>query len=138
MTLSYAEGSTGASADRVRRSTTAHLNQEIDRQTDSNIRHYAGAGPSALQERIAQLNNEWDIERALEVNASTLDLTGLPLGITVDKKWLAVPAVVPSFLLQHGIQGWRPPLPLLRCLGIRTCGEIGREKYTLKAALDGR
>lgn len=135
MTLSYAEDATGASADRVRRSTAAHLNQEIDRQTDSNIRHYCGAGREAMQERIAQLDNEWDVERVLEVNASTLALTGLALGITVDKKWLAVPAVVLSFLLQHGVQGWCPPLPILRRLGIRTRGEIDREKYELKAAL---
>ena len=137
MTFSYAEDATGASADRVRRSTALHLNQDIDRQTDSNIRHYSGASREAIQERIAQLDHEWDVERILEVNASTLALTGLALGITVDKKWLAVPAVVLSFLLQHGIQGWCPPLPILRRLGIRTRGEIDREKYELKAALDG-
>ena len=137
MTISYAEDATGASADRVRRSTATHLNQEIDRQTDSNIQHYAGAGREAMQERIAQLDNEWDIERVLEVNASTLALTGLALGIALDKKWLAVPAVVLSFLLQHGVQGWCPPLPILRRLGIRTRGEIDREKYELKATLDG-
>ena len=136
MTISYAEDATGASADRVRRSTAMHLNQEIDRQTDSNIRHYADAGREAMQERIAQLDNEWDVERALEVTASTLALTGLALGIAVDKKWLAVPAVVLSFLLQHGVQGWCPPLPILRRLGIRTRGEIDSEKYELKAALD--
>ena len=135
MTFSYAEDATGASADRVRRSTAAHSNQEIDRQTDSNIQHYAGAGREAMQERIAQLDNEWDIERVLEVNASTLALTGLALGISLDKKWLAVPAVVLLFLLQHGVQGWCPPLPILRRLGIRTRGEIDREKYELKAAL---
>ncbi|WP_407921819.1 hypothetical protein, partial [Corallococcus sp. AB049A] len=28
-----------------------------------------------------------------------------------------------SFLLQHGLQGWCPPLPLLRRLGLRTRGE---------------
>ena len=136
MTISYAEDATGASADRVRRSTAAQLNQEIDRQTDSNIRHYSGAGRKAMHERIAQLDNECDVERELEVHASTLALTGLALGIAVDKKWLAVPAVVLSFLLQHGVQGWCPPLPTLRHLGIRTCGEIDREKYELKAALD--
>lgn len=137
MTFSYAEDATGASADRVRRSTAMRLNQEIDRQTDSNIRHYASSGREAIQGRIAYLDNEWDVERVLEVNASTLALTGLALGIVVDKKWLAVPAVVLSFLLQHGVQGWCPPLPILRRLGIRTRGEIDREKYELKATLDG-
>ena len=76
------------------------------------------------------------MERVLEVNASTLALSGLVLGATVNKKWLLVPCVVLSFLLQHGLQGWCPPLPLLRRLGVRTRGEIDREKYALKAALD--
>ena len=86
--------------------------------------------------RIGALDREWDVERVLEVNASTLALSGLVLGVTVNKKWLLVPGVVLSFLLQHGLQGWCPPLPLLRRLGIRTRGEIDREKYALKAALD--
>jgi len=38
--------------------------------------------------------------------------------------------------LQHGLQGWCPPLPLLRRLGIRTRGEIDREKYALKVRLE--
>jgi len=82
------------------------------------------------------LDKEWDIERLLEVNASTLALTGLILGLTVNRKWLLLPGIVLPFLLQHGLQGWCPPLPLLRRLGVRTRGEIDREKYALKARLE--
>jgi hypothetical protein len=40
-------------------------------------------------------------------------------------------------VLQHAMQGWCPPVPLLRRLGIRTRNEIDREKYALlKAAED--
>ena len=78
------------------------------------------------------LDKEWDIERVLEVNASTLALTGLILGLTKNRKWLFLLGIVLPFLLQHGLQGWCPPLPLLRRLGIRTRGEIDREKYALK------
>jgi hypothetical protein len=87
---------------------------------------------------MEELDKEWDIERALEVNASTLALTGLFLAVTVDRKWLMLPGVVLSFLLQHGLQGWCPPLPVLRRLGVRTRGEIDREKYELRALLQGR
>lgn len=86
-------------------------------------------------DRIGELDREWDIERVLELNASSLALTGLVLGATVNKKWLAVPAIVLPFLLQHALQGWCPPLPLLRRLGLRTQGEIDREKYALKELL---
>jgi hypothetical protein len=48
------------------------------------------------------------------------------------KKWLIVPGIVLPFLLQHAVQGWCPPLPLMRRFGIRTSEEIEREKYALK------
>ena len=80
---------------------------------------------------MLELDREWDVERVLEVNASTLALTGLALGLAVNKKWLLLSGAVMGFLLQHGIQGWCPPLPVLRHLGIRTRGEIDREKYAL-------
>jgi len=80
----------------------------------------------------------WDIERALEGNASTLALGGLALGFPANRKWFALPVVVMSFLLQHGLQGWCPPLPVLRRLGFRTRGEIDQEKYALKALLAQR
>ena len=136
MKPSSPEDPTDESADRVRRSTDVELNRRIDRQTDANIKSYVSLGQEAMLRRIGALDREWDVERVVEVNASTLALSGLVLGVTVNKKWLLVPGVVLSFLLQHGLQGWCPPLPLLRRLGIRTRGEIDREKYALKAALD--
>ncbi|HET9942578.1 MAG TPA: hypothetical protein VFR05_04515, partial [Terriglobia bacterium] len=36
-------------------------------------------------------------------------------------------------LLQHAVQGWCPPVPLFRRLGIRTQREIDEERYALKA-----
>lgn len=133
-----AEDPTDESPDRVRRSTASHINREIDRQTNSNIHRYANSKPDVIHRRIKELDQEWDIERVLEVNASTLALTGLLLGVTVNRKWLMLPGAVLSFLLQHGLQGWCPPLPILRRLGVRTRGEIDREKYELKALLERR
>ena len=135
---STAEDPTSASADRVRRSTATYLNQQIDRQTEENVRRYSGGDSLETRRRIEELDREWDVERVLEVNASTLALTGLVLGVTVNRKWLALPAVVMGFLLQHGIQGWCPPLPILRRLGVRTRGEIDRERYELLNAATGR
>ena len=37
-----------------------------------------------------------------------------------------------SFLAQHSVQGWCPPMPLFRKMGVRTRQEIEREKYALK------
>lgn len=117
--------------DRVRRSTNAEVNAEIDRKTERNIAQYSALGEAGIKRRIEALDAEWDIERVLEVNASTLALSGVALGALVNKKWLWLSAGVLGFLLQHGIQGWCPPLPVLRRMGIRTRGEIDREKYAL-------
>lgn len=124
------------SADRVRRATAADVNAKIDRQIDRNISYYSGAPREAIVTRINELDREWDIERVLEIQCSSLALAGLVLGITSSRRWLAVPAVVLSFLLHHGLQGWCPPVPLLRSLGVRTRGEIDREKYALKDYLE--
>jgi hypothetical protein len=65
--------------------------------------------------------------------ASSFSLTGIMLAVTIDRRWLLLPTVVLSFLLLHAVQGWCPPVPLLRRLGIRTREEIDRERYALKA-----
>ena len=133
--LSNQANTAATSDDRVRRVTSSRLNREIDRQTDRNIRRYIGANRETIIDRMHQLDKEWDIERVLEVRASALALTGLVLGLTVNKRWFAVPGIILAFLLQHGLQGWAPPIPILRRLGVRTRGEIDREKYALKAYL---
>jgi hypothetical protein len=83
--------------------------------------------------RLRELDREWDVERCLEVMAPTFTLVGLSLGLLKDKRWFVLPAVIQSFFLQHALQGWCPPIPLLRELGIRTQQEIDEEKYALKA-----
>jgi hypothetical protein len=137
MNMPTAEDPTAASADRVRRSTPEHINRQIDRETDASIAAVSGQSRQAIEQRIAELDREWDVERVLEVNASALALTGLVLGATVNRKWLMLPGLVLPFLLQHGLQGWCPPLPVLRRLGVRTRGEIDREKYALAKAMGG-
>ncbi len=125
-------------SDRVRNATREEVNQRIDMLTNSHIEFYANRPVWEIKERIKILEKEWDIERVLAVNASTLALSGLLLGITANRKWLALPAIVLPFLLQHGLQGWCPPLPVLRRMGVRTREEIDREKYALLDQLKSR
>jgi hypothetical protein len=65
------------------------------------------------------LDDEWDIERWLEANASALAFTGTVLGLLVNKKFFAIPCIVLPFLFQHAVQGWCPPVPILRRKGVR-------------------
>lgn len=119
--------------ERVEASTPETINGRIEEQTLENVRSYSHSTPNQISERLRELDREWDIERLLELNAASFSLIGLILGFTVNKKWLALPAVVGSFLIQHAVQGWCPPLSLFRRLGVRTRKEIAWEKHSLKA-----
>ena len=124
--------STETMQGRVASSTDDDVNAQIKRDTEDSVRVYA-RHPERIDERLRALAKEWDIERILEANASTLALAGTLLGAFVDRRWLLLPAAVTTFLLQHALQGWCPPLPLFRRLGIRTKAEILRERYALRA-----
>ena len=125
-----------ADSERVRANTAAEINWRIDRQIEENVRRYATQSKEALSHRVSELQQEWDIERVLELMASALSLTGITLSITRNKSWIAVPGLVLSFLLVHAIQGWCPPVPILRRLGVRTREEIDRERYALKVLME--
>jgi hypothetical protein len=122
-----------ATSERVSRNTADCINERIRRETEQNVARYASAGPQAIDRRLAELDNEWDIERYLETMAPTFTLIGMSLGLTISRKWFALPFVVQSFFLQHALQGWCPPIPVLRRLGVRTMTEIEEERYALKA-----
>lgn len=119
--------------DRIRQNTASDVNACLDKQMERRIRFYSTQTRETISERIDELDREWDIERVLFVNASTLAMTGLALGLTRDKRFFAIPGVVLPFLFLHGVQGWCPPMPILRRMGFRSRNEIDREKYALKA-----
>jgi len=122
-----------STVDRVPNRTSDAANEAIRDETERRIEQIRRQGPAAVERRLEELQEEWDIERVLEANAATATMVGVTLGATVDRRWFALPAVVGAFLLQHALQGWCPPLPVFRRLGFRTASEIDYERYALKA-----
>jgi hypothetical protein len=118
--------------DRVRENTFDFQNQEIDDEILDNINFYSGQSNEEITARIEELEQEWDMERVLEINAAGFSTAGLLLGTFVNKKWLILPGVVAFFLGQHAVQGWCPPLEVLRAMKFRTRKEIAKEKFALK------
>lgn len=118
--------------DRVEKNSPRSVNAEIEQELKSNIRYYSSLNDAAITSRIKELEKEWYMDRLLITNASALAGIGVVLSATVNKKWLILPGVVLTFLLQHGIQGWCPPLPLFRKMGVRSFKEIDRERFALK------
>lgn len=122
-----------ATARRVEHSSDERLNEAIRARTDAEVVRLESASEEEIAERLYELDDEWDVERLLQVNASTLVMLGVLLGAKVDRRFLLLPAAVFTFFGQHALQGWCPPIPIFRRLGVRTNREIARERYALKA-----
>ena len=120
-----------STAERVPLNTIAEVNRRIRDATETRIVHFA-SHPEIIDARLVELDREWDIERVLETNASVLALAGTALGATVSKRFLILPVLITAFLFQHALQGWCPPIPVLRRMGYRTAREIDIERVALK------
>jgi hypothetical protein len=121
-----------ATTKRVALHTDDEKNRKISKEMEYRLWYYLHH-PDEIKQRLLELDKEWDIERTLEANAASFALAGLFLGATVSRKFFLFPTVVMSFLLQHALQGWCPPVPVFRGFGVRTQSEIELERYSLKA-----
>lgn len=117
--------------DRVQARTAAQVNRRI-REDLIDCVHYYSRHPHLIGERMRDLDREWDVERALEANAATFGLATVALGAVADPRFRWITLAVSGFLLQHALQGWCPPLPVLRRLGFRTTREIEMERLALR------
>jgi hypothetical protein len=117
---------------RVPRHTQSSVNDRIQARTLHDVSRYVGADPVFIDERIRELELEWNLERALQANAAMVGLLGLGLGFTVSRRFLVLPVVMSAFLLQQALRGWCPPVPLIRRLGIRSSVEIHEEIIALR------
>ena len=115
---------------RVQEHTAEYINRRIRRELEANVHFYAEHS-ELIDDRLSELDAEWNIERVLETNASALSLFGI-LMAKRNCKWLVLPFAISAFLLQHAIQGWCPPLEVLRRIGIRTAKEIHQERQALR------
>jgi hypothetical protein len=120
------------SATRVSENTSREVNEIIRCKTRRSLAYFA-EHPKKIDQRLKELDAEWDIERMLETGGSAITLAGLVLGVARRRRWFLLSLVVQGFMFQHAIQGWCPPLPVLRRLGFRTVYEIEEERSALRA-----
>ena len=119
--------------DHVRAHTDRQQNDRVDVETQHCLEHLGASERDEISRHIETLDREWDVERYLQMNAGLVSLSGVVLGALAGRRFLLLPAAVFGFFLQHAVQGWCPPLPVFRRMGVRTRREINREKYALKA-----
>ncbi len=105
---------------------------ENDIHTLENINHYY-QNSGAIVQRLQELEEEWDIERMMELSTASASIAGISLGIVRHRNWLFMALGASALLAAHALQGWCPVVPLLRKMGYRSKAEIDKEKYALKA-----
>lgn len=127
-----------STAMRVPLHTAPRINRKVQEDMMERVRQFESADEMRLKKRLRELDAEWDTERVLETNAAGLVLAGVVLSAVHSPRWLILSGLVSVFLLQHALQGWCPPLPLLRRLGVRTLNEIESEKETIRKMIERR
>lgn len=119
-------------AQRVEWNTSAQLAQEIEDQLKENISRYLHADRTLIDQRLKELDAEWNVERLIETEAPSMIALGIALGLGQDRRWFALSAMAASMVILHSFQGWYPLLPLFRRLGIRSQNEIEQERSALR------
>jgi hypothetical protein len=137
-----------AQGDRVREHTAPVVNRRIDRLTQSSIDACIREGRDAVVRRLAELDREWDIDRALMANFAVLGGASFVAGV---RRYADKPLLRPrrkgllyffsaqlGFLFLHATAGWCPPASLFRRLGFRTKAEIEAERAALLRYLEAQ
>jgi hypothetical protein len=111
------------------------ISQRVRRGTQASLAYFR-EHPREIDDRLAELDEEWDIERAIEAHAAGVAIFGLVMAVLGGRRWFVLPAAASGTLLQHAIEGWCPQLPVFRRLGFRTAQEIEDERQALRALRD--
>lgn len=89
--------------------------------------------PDLINQRVAELHQEWDIERITVILASGISLCGMVLAALVHFYWLMLSVLVTFLLIQDVLRGKGLFHMLLRKFGKRGFLEIQSERHALKA-----
>jgi hypothetical protein len=122
--------------DRIRAHTPSCINERIDDAARGLLQRYRISGDrDAVVRRLAELDREWDVDRALMALFPAVGSVVLELGLTRGRGWLNLLRAQLGFLAWHAAVGWCPPVSVLRRLGFRTRPEIEAERDALRAMI---
>lgn len=85
-----------------------------------------------IDQRLQELDQEWDCERVLQAAGAGWALLGILRGLIGGRSRLLSPMLVLAVLLHSVLTGEGPAMRLLRRAGIRRRQEIELERYALK------
>jgi hypothetical protein len=130
--------------DRIRARSSPDVNARIDRDAALRLAKARSEPTAELLRRLAELDYEWDVDRALMANFAILGGMSFGVGMSRQKPWrrrnpwLLLFGTQLGFLLFHAVAGWCPPLPVFRRLGFRTQKEIEVERQCIERILRQR
>lgn len=136
MELDLAKEQLPSTQSKVNEHTPDHINQQIERETEASVNYFKRQGEHDIQERIKELDREWDTERLLEMNMASIAFVSSLLAVRANRKWALLAGASSAILIQQALQGWTPAIALFRQMGIRTVDEINREKKALQNLLN--
>lgn len=119
-----------ATAERIPARSAVRVNTRMHKDMARRMEYYQ-RHPEEISRRLAELDEEWDIDRTVNANLSILALSSLLQSLIIGRKPVFVAAGCIAFQLQHAIQGWSPPARIFRSLGFRTAAEIEDERKAL-------
>lgn len=90
-----------ATSNRVESQTHASINQKMQQCAVDHVQQMMNKSKTEIGVQLKQLDREWDMERLLEFNASSLCLIGILLSVFYSKYWLILSFGVVAFLWQH-------------------------------------
>jgi hypothetical protein len=126
--------------DAVRERTSERANRRIDRQTLGAIEQVLDS-PDDIRARLAELDREWNVDRALMLNFAILGTATATLAMrnlrTTGRLggWGALFFTQMGFLAYHAVRRWCPPMPVFRRFGVRSEHEIAAERVALEKRL---
>lgn len=120
-----------ANSQRISEQTDESINRRIRLLTISFIEASA-LDSGRIESRLAELDEEWDLDRAVQTNAATVALSGLVLGLIWKTRFLILSGAVMGFLLHHSVKGCCPAVMMFRRMGFRTAFEIEQERQALR------
>ena len=106
------------------------IDRRVEAAIGAQLRHCAGSR-RRIEQRLRELDEEWDLESVLEAQASLVASLGTVVGAVVNRRLPSVPMSWSAALVRLAAN--RLPLPAaLRRMGLRTSREIEIERLALR------
>jgi hypothetical protein len=118
--------------DRVRARASKKATARLDHIKEDNLDRAAHDSNFAA-ERLAKLEKEWDIDRAVLIAFAGMGGAALLLGLRKNWRWRFPLIAQIGSLLLHSTVGWCPQAAVLRRLSFRTRQEIESERHALRS-----